>query len=158
MKPFYIYESKSCSRILCRCSENCTKPTENYLAPDVHHKLNLTLQVVGRHWLFLEMEKPRSKHPYIDQVPFVPLLLCFSCLSGPGQVDPVAQLTTGVVLPEFKVSSKQSFQQAQSISDLVGHFEVENMIFWLEEFLKTYKNSQKSLRTSTSSHQKTLCK
>lgn len=90
-----------------------TKPTENYLAPVAHHKLSLTLYIVGLQWLLLEMEKHgRSKSPCAIQVPFLPLLPCFSNLSGAVQVDLVARLTTGVVFclilrpPQSTVSNR----------------------------------------------------
>lgn len=90
-----------------------TKPTENYLAPVVHHKSSLTLYVVGLQWLLLEMEKHGgSKTPYAIQVPFPSLLPCSSNLSGAAQVDLVAWLTTGVVFclilrpPQSTVSSR----------------------------------------------------
>lgn len=90
-----------------------TKPTENYLAPVVHHKLSLTLYVVGLQRLLLEMEKHgRSKTPYGIQVTFLSHLPCFSNLSGAAQVDLVARLTTGVVFrlilrpPQSTVSNR----------------------------------------------------
>lgn len=108
MKAFYTYKSESCSRILCPCSKMREKPIGNYLAPDVHHKLNLTLYVLGLHWLLLEMEKHGgSKTHYTIQVLFMSLLLCFSCLSWACQVNLVAELLNwSCVLPKFKASAK----------------------------------------------------